>query len=483
MELCDCHRNSTVPWDIRIRTMFENRHFRLTPRQRDQLRDDVRLTFIQWFGHMPMRGHQAISLLSNDSPQPLSSISTARASQQPKAAPATDRYRASKHQLCPLGNASFWPLSADCTDQRPDILTIDFPDFVNSYYKSCANFSNRHVRFINNLQVDLDLSSSTAQDSKIVGSNSLAGPFINNLCQRFEREVLGAERGIQATHLLLNIGWHTNLNQLPPPFIAKVVDAGEKYFATTSRASRDRLRLPRVTWREATAGALFENGDIVARQYSLYLQQQRDQQREPSLSDSSSQELGYFAIQDITKNLRRIERALRILGDPKQHGLHHQSRSTLNQLRTHNSWPADRPVNNETVHTIWYDHAHFEPYVYTEIHNVFLNAVCVLPPPAIQTRPSTINGKKNGMVKDQAKDDINKLMNKQHKLHKTQQHRQMPMGMSEGEWIKSASTNNAGGAFDRASLRLKRREGMHRQSRQQSRSRDRGDRRRPPPKL
>jgi hypothetical protein len=45
-------------------------------------------------------------------------------------------------------------------------------------------------------------------------------------------------------------------------------------------------------------------------------------------------------------------------------------------VKVNHHWPADREVNSSTVHRIWHDMAHFEPYVYNEINNLFLNAVC-----------------------------------------------------------------------------------------------------------
>lgn len=63
MEVCDCFRNDSVGFFEFIQDMFENRHFRYMPNGNlEDTVNDVRLSYIQWWGTMPMRGHRDISV-------------------------------------------------------------------------------------------------------------------------------------------------------------------------------------------------------------------------------------------------------------------------------------------------------------------------------------------------------------------------------------------------------------------------------------
>ena len=172
---------------------------------------------------------------------------------------------------------------------------------------------------------------------------------MNSKCQQFEREVL-AEIG--TTHLLLNIGWHDGLSRQNTIdhrgqwFLEKLVDAASKYFPNNNT---NQIHLPHVTWRSTTAyGPFGKESDSVARQYS------------------TTEKMGYFDIWDITETLKKIDELL--------------SSKNTNELKkiikTHKTF--NKEVNYTNIHLTFVDPAHPQPYVYAEIHNIFLSAVCPL---------------------------------------------------------------------------------------------------------
>lgn len=300
VEICDCFRNDTETFLDFIKTMYENRHFRYMPR--GNLQDnlvDVRLSYIQWWGYMPMRGHLDIS------------------TKLPRTGEFVHAMQELNHNLCPRGGQSFYPLTRDCFKQRPELHKIDFPPF--SWEDICTNYPQP-----------------TYEAS---GKNV-------DMCQRFEREVLQA---IKATHLIMNIGWHSNLKRAGPNFFPKVTNAAAKFFDRPPT----NLKLPRVTFRGSTAGAIFELSDVYARNFSL--QQGYDT-------------LGFFTVGEITKKLQLIDKII----------VSNDTALLKKTVRLNHRWPSDREVNLSTVHRIWHDNAHFEPYAYSEINNLFLNAVCPL---------------------------------------------------------------------------------------------------------
>lgn len=303
IEICDCFRNDSLSFEEFIREMFENRHFRYTPDgDLDNTQNDVRLSYIQWWGLMPMRGHRSISL------------------QVPRSKQSTALLDKWNRELCPDEPESFWPLSRNCSNQRKDLRDIDFVDF--SYKEICENFPaptlNPHTK--------------------------------TEICQRFEREILGP---MGATHLLLNSGWHAGLEHVGPNFLPKVIAAADRYFVKPPSDSHIQHTLPKVTWRQTTAGGVFEGNDCIAK----------------NISDRvSPNRFGYFPVGDITSKLRKLRDLM-------------NSNNLLwlrKMVKKHPTWPAGRDVNLTTVHGIWHDAAHFEPYVYTEINNIFLNAICPL---------------------------------------------------------------------------------------------------------
>jgi hypothetical protein len=308
IEVCDCHRNDSVGFFDFIQDMFETRHFRYLPNGNlDDAMNDVRLSYIQWWGLMPQRGHQYISL------------------NLPRSKNILPFLRNLNNKLCPNGGESFWPLSRHCSDQRPDIHQIDFPDY--SVREICENYPN------------LTIDEWTKEDK----------------CQRFERKIL---KNLNITHLILNTGWHAGLEHVGPKFLDKLVDAADKYFYPAPYAS---IKLPKVTWRQSTNGAVFESHDDIAKKYH----------------SKDNEKLGFFSVGEITGKLKIIHDLL----------VNNDTIGLKRIVKVNPFWPKDRQLNSSTIHLIWHDPAHFEPYVYTEVNNLFLNAVCPLSEEDHKTKP------------------------------------------------------------------------------------------------
>ncbi len=241
IEICDCFRNDSRPFIPAVATdphqqldCLENRHFRYIPDVsssgnsnnngfiNDQ-ENDVRLSYIQWYGLMPMRGHTSIS-------------------SYPRNESIFSFIQNLNQNLCPRNGESFHPMSRYCADQRiegrDELHRTNFPDFCHQL-DDCANIHDH------------------SKETK---------------CQRFERDVLGA---IGTTHVLLNVGWHAGLQHCDPRFLEKVVDGAERYFAkpgpsksSSSSSFQPNIKLAPVTWRAATHGAVFEHdGEKLAKAY------------------------------------------------------------------------------------------------------------------------------------------------------------------------------------------------------------------------
>lgn len=300
-EVCDCFRNDTAPFEVFIRDMFENRHFRHLPDGEWDDGNDVRLSYIQWWGNMPIRGHKDISLKIPQNRTLLEFL---------------DKMNA---EHCPLKGQKFWPLSRNCSDQRKDLHAIDFPQWAMK--DDCQDYPKPTIN-----------------------------PYSKEeMCSRFEEQVLGP---LKVTHVLLNTGWHAGLEHIGPNFLPKLVDFGGKFLAPVPPTAQVQ-NLPQIVWRESTKGAYWELQDEVARKERVKL---------------GADKLGYFPVGEITAKLQTIE-----------HMLINKLDSVLQKtVKVNSRWPSDRDVNSTTIHRIWHDPAHFEPWVYTEINNLFLNAICPL---------------------------------------------------------------------------------------------------------
>jgi hypothetical protein len=255
-------------------------------------------------------------------------------------------------------------------------------------------------------------------------------------CQLFEHKVL---KPLGATHLILNIGWHSGLfpeansktgeGGIGTMFLDKVVKAAVEVIpdfvevdaaAANSAGARNaksptRLFLPRVTWRATTAGGPFALW--TERLASSYARSSMNRTASDWWGQSAKQ-LGYFDVlkmteylRDIQDKLTEIDKVLNTVGavadlhQPQPppsppSGAHTQAaqasqeaivalRDLLNSLKLHSSWRSSssdtagsrevpKDLKRSDIKSIFLDHAHPEPWVYAEIHNLFFNSICSL---------------------------------------------------------------------------------------------------------
>jgi hypothetical protein len=353
-EICDCYRNDSRFWfppegdkdpsNHQQVNCMENRHFRYMPSANyDDQSTDVRLSYIQWYGHMPIRGHKEISIYPRDHTFPTfiknlnDNLCTANADAEPptavfKVAGAAKNGSETTEKLSEVATKhdkkflTFNPLAQACAWTRNDQDQSNYPSFC--YGSDCPNFPQE----------------------------------LHDNCQKFERQVLAP---LGTTHLLFNIGWHGGLQHFQPHLLGKVMDAAEKYFSYPGPASPNTspkpgkgywgdIYLPKVSWRSATYDAVFRSGDDIAKEHSTKVGQDK---------------FNFFEVYKMTKKLREIHT---LIENKDTEGLKRMLKVS------HQHWPKDREVNFTTVQTTYVDNCHLEPWAYTEIHAVFLNSICPL---------------------------------------------------------------------------------------------------------
>jgi hypothetical protein len=325
-EICDCFRNDSRPFISTTpglpdqgQDCRENRHLRYIPESSnlDDQENDVRISYLQWYGLMPMRYDPRISVYPRNSSFPTFT-------------------KALNERLCPKYNQSFVPLSYHCSEQRGQSQELWFygpQDFSHQLF-DCDNQEyekNPHTK-----------------------------------CQKFEKVMLIP---MGATHVMLNAGWHSGLHHMDKNFLPKLIHAADHYFpspgpdgtspsssSSSSSASgkyQPNMQLAKVTWRGMTSAAQFQ-ADYIADDLNKKI-------KNPKLFD-------YFDIFPLMKKLRHLEDLI-------------SSRNYAKLKETillSSKWPKELVLNVTAILTIWVDTAHLEPWAYEEIHMIFLNSVCPL---------------------------------------------------------------------------------------------------------
>jgi hypothetical protein len=384
--MCDCFRDDTKVWykdngGHQQETCIENRHFRLLPKgDFNDKEDDVRLSYIQWYGYMPIRGHKKLSTaLPRDSSyfSYLQQQSTEVCGDDLPTNYTSEGDNAGNRLL--LGGKMI-PVDPYCARKRALDESKDFPEFAHPEY--CTGYPDKELA----------------------------------KCRKFEREILGP---MGATHLLMNIGWHAGLEEradksgqkgMGKYFLQKVADGAADYFAPYNPAPRNnsdmeryhrpsrhvasaaaapigpytlsRRNLPKVTWRSTTCCGPFHEGDGVAEKYhKASLREHAAKHGDSNYGTASDRRLGFFEVWDLTDRLWGIHRKVK---EKDYKGL-------LETVEKHWSWASlvrrnkdlyrhvetsDGKFNTSIIQTTWCDPAHPEPWVYAEVHNVFFNAVC-----------------------------------------------------------------------------------------------------------
>ena len=117
-ELCDCFRDDDLPFynnsgRHQQQSCFENRFYRYSPGgDLDDVDNDVRLSYIQWYGAMPMRGYSPLAFLPRDRSFPKY---------------LDDMGKVFCSNLDKTSHIALIPYSAHCAHQRRTKFPWDFP--------------------------------------------------------------------------------------------------------------------------------------------------------------------------------------------------------------------------------------------------------------------------------------------------------------------------------------------------------------------
>lgn len=307
MEVCDCFRDDHLPFyndtgRHQQQSCFENRHFRMTPNHDlDDIENDVRLSYIQWYGGMPMRGYKELSHLPRDS-----SVTSYLKEKSKKYCPALAGGEETE--------ATLVPYSAKCANYRSKNINGDYPSFFEK--DKCTGW-----------------------------------PDDNTTCLQFEREVLGP---MNVTSLVANIGWHSPIwepKEQAKRFVEKLVTTGKTMF--TSRS--EKTNLPAFMWRSSNSPAPFHDPtDEIVAAFAKY---------------QDRRVMDYFDIWTLTEPLNALQKALNKNNENGVKGAFAKYRMQVARRAK------DRTISLD-IPNIMVDHAHYEPWVYAELNNIYLNAVC-----------------------------------------------------------------------------------------------------------
>jgi hypothetical protein len=227
--------------------------------------------------------------------------------------------------ICPNDQLSFYRLRSGCSAQRrtsEELFANDFPTEFGVRLPDCDQIERN--------------------DSTI--------------CQAFEREIL---QPIGTTHLIVNTAWHSSLAICDPRFLQKLVHASSKYFSSSSRQFHNvpsLLKLAKVLYRSSTTNAFHADGDEIAKNY-LNIEKDRSK-------------YDYFDVQSITMKLLNFHNFV----------TRADMASLLSAVRLKPLWMNKVPTNLklETIATTMFAKLHFEPWVNSVIHTIFLNGVCAI---------------------------------------------------------------------------------------------------------
>lgn len=304
-ELCDCFREDNLPFynnsgPHQQQSCFENRFYRHSPGgDLDDVERDIRLSYIQWYGPMPMRGYSPLAFL-----------------------PRSRSYSVYLEEMGKMfcsnsdktSHLDLIPYSAHCAHQRRANLPWDYPSFFEK--SNCPD----------------DFPSHEGQ------------------CLSFEKMVV---RPMNVTNLVANIGWHSSLWKPEVKTRAFL----EKLYLTAREVLAERppgSSMPQLLWRGSNAFAPF--GKTNDQDVSKFMEEKNEPDR-----------MAYFDVWSLTEPLASINAAIRAQDEPALQAAFVKYRmQTVPRVK-----PSLSPLANPMV-----DHAHYEPYVYAEINNLFLNAVC-----------------------------------------------------------------------------------------------------------
>ncbi len=307
-EICDCYRQTFVKWDTALKDLQEARYYRHIPNgDLNDLENDIRISYLPFSGlkEVPVRGHKELAFYPRDE--------------------SFHGYVRDINQRYCKGNKTvetLIPYMQDCgirrSENKNNVETWDFPLFSEASLPDCDQIY-------------------TKPDT--------------NECQRFEREIF---QGLNATHVMLNMGWHRSLRSQHPLFLEKLVDAGKKYLKPLNSTT---LKLGKVIWRSCTYDEKYEEGEELVREFR-------------HRHDISHDNFDLFNVNQLTARLKQYSKA-------RKDGLG----NVLDFFTPHPTLFPKELISKITSKEITYvspciDGIHFEPYVNSEIWNIFFNSVC-----------------------------------------------------------------------------------------------------------
>ena len=305
IELCDCFRDEHLPFynhsgNHQQQSCYENRYFRYSPGgDLNNHEEDVRLTYIQWYGPLPMRGYSDLGFLPRDA---------------------------------------------------------SFPSYVEKMSKKyCYNAA------IGAYEKLIPYSPWCAMHRRLKGGWDFPPFFEKSLCPRdfpdsegnclvFEKLIIAK---MNVTNLVMNIGWHASLWQ--PADMTRMFM--EKLYMTARyllSPRPDGSRIPSLLWRGTNSPAPF--GALHDPLVANFMAEKNKPDR-----------MGFFDLWSLTEPLTEVMQAIKDKDSTKL-----QAAFVKHRIQTTpRAKPSVSPLANPMI-----DHAHYEPYVYNELNNLWLNAMC-----------------------------------------------------------------------------------------------------------
>ena len=335
-EVCDCHRDDMMLWDDlpdpvgcpegglvdgfcnQQESCVENRHFRSYHKVQGEGLDldstpgsdaAAKLSYIQFYGSMPLRGRSSLSLRLPDAEEDFV------------------RYlNRTGAELCPLALADQEFPPPVFYSQKGNASALAALHF----WSRDAHYNNAHtarhrrpvLSALQPISWECGLVLRRARDVKESLTRLDFPGFYDDMSGLFEEQVLGP---LGASHLVVNIGFHSALpgyadNETKNrDWLRRRVKAARKHYTGGKKASR-RLALPQVTWRGTTAFAPFAAlNDRNAREVRDELLVEAKSGTGKSGSGEGGGvvqdlELGVFDIYDMTRRLWGLHRLMQRLG-------------------------------------------------------------------------------------------------------------------------------------------------------------------------
>lgn len=418
-EFCDCFRDDSVPWTplekcaphkynfcSQEESMLENRYFRAyfndhrshSPEKRSSAAHDLldqhvkhdhhdhmdrmnrthssdmlRVSYIQFNGPMPLRGRSAIS-----SGLPLGQYEYLKF------------VESALTPTCPLS-----------------MLPSNNSDVIADYAEKYKYPQPRHDMHI----VSAALPMTGECGWELVGLRDTDGITKLNFPNFYEDDSAGdfdrkIVQGMNVTHLLVNLGWHAGIRKIytdrafAKEWVKRRYRFMEKFTSFTSQAEMKPrvhpLALPHFTWRGTTAKSPFgkDNDELV----------QEVVAEEPGI--------GYIDHRLITLKLREIHNWAQSFGGKVDLTAYLKRKRIETQMNDTSSKHSEKIPNQGelsaieefdklkllldpkledaviareqlsgddvtlTIPAIYLDHVHFQPWVYNELNNAFLNSIC-----------------------------------------------------------------------------------------------------------